>query len=558
MRLADLTRRQCFRLFSMLGLLGFGGAHESLADANQQTVLGGSKITDEPRADSCNFYPEVDLLDCNLFAIPPEGLDDAKRTVALQSMEQYLLRQKKSMLGFQSNQAQSYARELSFLLDMHANNVGDPFQNAYFTVNTKTMERAVLDYIATLWHTKQPNQPSNEYAPSSYWGYVLSMGCTEGNLYGLYNARDYLAGRTLYREPNGQVTCIQAQTPRDTPNLYRPVAFYSQDTHYSIIKALRTLAIDSFSELGDAEYPNQCPFDGGQWPRAVPSQGGDRGPGAIDVEKLAELVEFFAGKGHPILVIMNYGTTFKGAYDDVQAVGARLEPILRRHGLYERNVEFARGKCDMRTGYWIHVDAALGGAYMPFLKMAKDAGLVPHAGPDFDFSLPHVHSIAMSGHKWLGAPVPCGVFLTRRKYQLAPPDDPEYIGAQDTTFAGSRSALAAAVLWCYFARTSYEQQIRKAIRTEELAAYAFAKLSELDKLKGGQLWVERTPLSLAVRFRAPSEANILRYSLASVTLLVGGEMRKYAHIYIMEHVTKELIDRLVENLSTDSAYASKK
>lgn len=558
MRFKDLTRRQCVRLFSMLGVLGFGGVQDSLADANRQAVMRRPKIADDPRDDSCAFYPEINNLDCNLFAIPPEGLDDAKRTIALQSMEEYLLRQKKSSMGFQANQAQSYARELSFLLDMHANNVADPFQNANFTVNTKTMERAVLDYIATLWHAKRPGQPSSDNDPWSYWGYILSMGCTEGNLYGLYNARDYLAGRALYREPNGSVNCIQALTPRDKPNAYLPVAFYSEDTHYSIIKAVRTLAIDTFDQIGKTQYPGQCPFDGGQWPWAVPSQGGDRGPGAIDIEKLALLVEFFAAKGHPILVIMNYGTTFKGAYDDVKAVGAALEPILRRHGLYERAVEFEPGKCDTRSGYWMHVDAALGGAYMPFLRMAKDAGLVQEAGPEFDFSLPHVHSMAMSGHKWMGAPVPCGVFMTRRKYQLAPPDDPEYLGAQDTTFAGSRSALAAAILWCYFARTSYEDQIRKAIRTEDLAAYAFAKLSALDKLKRGELWVERTPLSLAVRFRAPSEANILRYSLASVTLLVGGEKRNYAHVYIMEHVTEELIDRLVTDLSRDSAYDSKK
>ena len=82
-------------------------------------------------------------------------------------------------------------------------------------------------------------------------------------------------------------------------------------------------------------------------------------------------MEFFAEKGHPIMVILSYGTTFKGAYDDVKAVGATLEPILQRHGLYERKVEFEPGKCDIRSGYWMHVDAALGGVYMPFLKMPK-------------------------------------------------------------------------------------------------------------------------------------------------------------------------------------------
>ena len=235
--------------------------------------------------------------------------------------------------------------------------------------------------------------------------------------------------------------------------------------------------------------------------------------------------------------------------------GEALEPILRKHGLFERKVATASG-CDTRTGYWIHIDAALGGTYMPFLKMAKERGLVQDSGPDFDFALPYVHSITMSGHKWIGAPVPCGVFMTLRKYQLMPPDDPEYIGAHDTTFAGSRSALAPAILWCYFARTSYEEQIRKAIRAEDLAAYAFEKLSALDRLKDDRLWVERTPLSLAVRFRAPGKETITRYSLPAETLMVGGQRRTYVHLYIMDHVTKALIDQLLEDLNRDSVYTS--
>lgn len=552
-KLVDLTRRQSLRLLSMLGLAGLTTSADSAADTPRQDARPADA---GPHELSCAFYPTVDRLDCGRFAIPPQGLSEAERSAALRAVEDYLERQKAAMLGFQASQAQTYARELAFLLDMHANNIADPFQNSNFTVNTKTMERAVLDYIATLWHAKRPGQPSNEDDPSSYWGYVLSMGCTEGNLYGLYNARDYLSGRMLYREPDGRTSCIEARTQSDRPNAFRPIAFYSEDTHYSIIKAVRVLSIPTFDQVGNAEYPGLCPIDGGRWPPAVPSQGGDRGPGSIDVDKLVALVAFFAARGHPILVVMNYGTTFKGAHDDVEAVGTALLPILRAHGLAEREVEFEPGTCDIRKGYWIHVDAALGGAYMPFLRMAAEAGLVAAAGPKFDFELPYVQSIAMSGHKWLGAPVPCGVFMTRREYQLAPPHDPEYLGAHDTTFAGSRSAFAAAVLWTYFARTSYEQQIHKAIRGQELAAYAYERLGALDRQKGGKLWVARAPLALAIRFREPSRETARRYSLASVRLVVSGETRNYAHIYIMDHVTEALIDRLVADLAEDSIYAS--
>jgi histidine decarboxylase len=147
--------------------------------------------------------------------------------------------------------------------------------------------------------------------------------------------------------------------------------------------------------------------------------------------------------------------------------------------------------------------------------------------------------------------------MMRRKDQLMPPDDPEYIGAHDTTFAGSRSALAPAILWSCLARASHEDLMHKAISNEDIAAYAFERLSALDRQMGGRLWVERTPLSLAVRFRAPSEAIVRHHSLSVTTLTVDGEKRTYAHVYVMDHVTKALIDRLAEEVAQDRAYQGK-
>jgi histidine decarboxylase len=57
--------------------------------------------------------------------------------------------------------------------------------------NTKKVEVHVLDYFARLWNIKSPHDPSDG---ESYWGYLLSMGSTEGNLYGLWQAREYLQG----------------------------------------------------------------------------------------------------------------------------------------------------------------------------------------------------------------------------------------------------------------------------------------------------------------------------------------------------------------------------
>ena len=61
-------------------------------------------------------------------------------------------------------------------------------------------------------------------------------------------------------------------------------------------------------------------------------------------------------------------------------------------------------------------------------------------------------SIAVSGHKQLGTPIPCGVVCTKREHMLrwaaGTPAEADYVNTQDSTIAGSRSGFAALVLWC--------------------------------------------------------------------------------------------------------------
>ncbi|UJR07201.1 hypothetical protein I4U23_011489 [Adineta vaga] len=466
-------------------------------------------------------------------------------------MEKQKKEQQKTFLGYQLNEKLNYSEKLSFMLDIHTNNVGDPFVNGNCTTNTKVIERAVLDYFANLWHAQYPSDPANE---ESYWGYILSMGCTEGNLYALYNARNYLQGKALYREADQDFSYVGSLKENvKTKNAYHPVAFFSQDTHYSIAKAVRVLEIRTFCEIGEAKYKGQCPItQDGRWPREVPSEYGNEGPGSIDVDKLVQLVEFFAKKGYPPLIVLNLGTTFKGAYDDVEKVGNLLQPILETYKLATRKVNYAPGTSDNRTGYWIHVDGALGGSYLPFLK--KAGGRVQGHIPKFDFSLPFVHSIVTSAHKYPGSPMPGGIYMTKRKYQIAPPDDPEYTGSPDTTFAGSRNGIVPAIMWCYYASTSDEIESDRAVKMEETAQYAETKLKELEneyQNYGYKLWVQRAPLSLSIRFRDPENHEIIRkYSLSQMKLQIDGETkpRKYVHIFIMQSVTNEIMDKLIVDL----------
>ena len=508
-----------------------------------------TKIKEEKK--SCSIYPKIVGLDHELFQLSNTRLTDERQRDALGQLESYLKVQQKNFLGYQLNENVNYSEKLSFMLDIHTNNLGDPFVNGNCTMNTKIMERSVLDYFANLWHGESPSDPANG---ESYWGYVLSMGSTEGNLYALYNARDYLKGKILYQESNGDLSYVRAlKENAHSTHSYHPIAFYSEDTHYSITKIVRALEISTFYEIGEKEYQGQCPITSdGHWPKEVPSENGNKGPGSIDVDKLIQLVEFFVKTGSPPLIILNIGTSFKGAYDDVEQIGNRLKPILEKHNLYKRKVEYARGKFDERTGFWIHVDGALGASYLPFLEKAGDR--IEEHIPKFDFSLPFVHSIVTSAHKYPGCPMPSGIYMTKRKYQIAPPDDPEYIGSPDTTFAGSRNAISPAVLWCYYANTNDEIEIDKAIQVEDTAKYAEMKLKQLEQdyeNDGYKLWVERTPLSIVIRFRDPENVDIIfKYSLSQMKLIIDGEKqpRKYVHIFIMPSVTKQIIEQLVEDL----------
>lgn len=529
----------------------------------------GSSPTHSP----CMTYPHVRGITSEDFQLPPTGLTELQRAKALNQLQQYMAMQQSNFLGYQVNQQLDYADDLKQYLNCHINNVGDPFISGNLTLNSKWMERAVLDYYASLWNAQWPHNPNDG---ESYWGYVVGMGCTEANLYGLWNARDYLAGKLLMEEHSADeeariasLTGVPQTVPHKliykqvaaepgNPHAYTPVVFYSEDTHYSIVKAGIILGLQTFYEIGNNFYPNNNPLAPGQpWPKEVPSTQGSGGPGSVDIPALVKLVEFFAEKGYPILICFNYGTTFKGAYDDVEAAGKALMPIFKQYGLDERKVFYDpndRSKYDLRTGYWFHVDGALGAAYMPFVEMAYQLGKTSQRGPNFDFRLPFVHSIAMSGHKWIGTPCPCGIYITKTKYQLRPPDNPEYLGSPDTTFAGSRNGLSAMFLWDFLAKNSYERQMEKALYTEGVADYVVQQLKKLEERLEDDLWVERTPLSLTIRFKQANPDIVFKYSLSSETLYINGEKRSYNHIFIMPHVTKDLIDQLIDDLSESGAF----
>lgn len=440
------------------------------------------------------------------------------------------------MLGYQWSQQLDGYSELAPFLEFHLDNIGDPFSQSLTALNTKDLECEVLDYFARLWHARGPYDVED---PESYWGYVLSMGSTEGNLYAMWNARDYLSGSRLLSGEN------------EGPAYAEPVLFYSADAHYSLAKGAAMLRIDTFSQLGESRYPGQCPItESGQWPTAVPSVGGSIGTGRIDADQLAALVGFFADRGHPPIIFLNLGSTFKGAYDEPEAVWAGISEALLRNGMRTEDPSDPA-----RQGYWIHIDGALGAGCLPFMEMAAEQELIARSGPRFDFRLPYVNSIVASGHKWFGTPFPSGVYLSKQRFRIAPPSDPRYIGSPDTTFSGARNGLTSLILWHAISTRSHAQQVETVCAALGLADYLTERLRDLEKALDVELWADRAEHSLAVRFRRPADHVVAKYGLVGEHAELGpDEARDYVHVFIMPHVSKETVDQLLTDLSAPEAY----
>ncbi|MBK8699271.1 MAG: hypothetical protein IPN29_06860 [Saprospiraceae bacterium] len=541
-----------------------------------------------PPEDVEGDFPHIDY---KKFEIPPQGLTDAEYDDAMGDFRKFIETQHKRFTGYQTNEYLENNTELSWLLDIHTNNVGDPFTTGIFALNTKFIERAVLDYFAALWRNDWPHSKSNDAgAEDRYWGYVMSMGATEGNIYALYNGRQYLSGGMLVMDADHEAKSnaklrrhkfalekgyqkLHPLDHRENKNKYKPIAFFSEDTHYSVVKGVDMCNVTTFCEEGNTYYPHQCPItEDGVWPAEVPSHNmnhDDPVSGTIVVEALEKLVGFFLDKGYPVFIVLNQGSTWKGAYDDVPAVNEMLVRLGKLYPwLWEREVNYKVGDqtlTDKRRSFWVHIDGALGGSYLPFLRMAKTQGKIEDAKvPEFDFSIDAVMSVVCSLHKWIGAPWPSGIYMTRKKYQVNPPDTAGYIGSPDTTLGGSRNGFSPLLFWKYFARKSYQDNIDRALETERVAAEFETKLRELEvelQLRFPDekvdLWIHRSKLSLAVLFRNVNKDITYKYTVDSERIVVPfekegvlyAEDRTYSHIYAMPSLGKfDLVKQLIDDI----------
>lgn len=357
----------------------------------------------------------------------------------LERMLDYIREQAETFIGYPCRGRFDYSALYGFLR-YPVNNVGDPFAPSTYRVHTREIELEALAWFAQLTHIPPPD----------YWGYVTNGG-TEGNIYGLFLARELF--------PQGLV-------------------YYSEDTHYSVSKNLRVL---NMKHIMIKSQPN----------------------GEIDYEDLHETIRIH--RDVPPIIFANIGTTMTEAIDDV----GRIRRILADLAIPES---------------YIHCDAALSGMTLPFIDGA----------PVYDFRA-GIDSIAISGHKFIGSPVPCGIVLAKKRYVERIARSIEYIGTLDTTLTGSRNGIAPLILW-YAIRTRGREGFRREVaECLDKARYAVERLRAI----GVDAW--RNPFALTVVFPRPADSVLAKWQIAV--------HRQRAHIITMQTVRREQIDEFVEDLA---------
>lgn len=332
--------------------------------------------------------------------------------------------------------------ELYPLLSLPLNNVGDPQIESTYDLNSRSLEKEVLEFFATLFR-----------APAGNWAGYVTNGGSEGNLYGLYVARE------LYTQG---------------------IVYYSEATHYSVQKNIQLLNLKSIVIRTNSN-------------------------GEMDYDDLRQMVQMH--RDLPVIILANIGTTMTEAKDDLAAIRSTLRDLAIKN-------------------HYIHCDAALAGVYGNLLDLT----------PGFDFS--HgCDSLAISGHKFIGSPIPCGLVLVKKNYRDRIGKVIPYIGTADTTISGSRNGHSPVFLWYAIKKFGIEGLTRRAITCQETASYAVSRLQEAG------VNVFRNPDAITIVFPAPPEAFRIRWQLATEN--------GFSHIICMPGVTKAKIDQFVSELEQE-------
>lgn len=160
---------------------------------------------------------------------------------------------------------------------------------------------------------------------------------------------------------------------------------------------------------------------------------------------------------------------------------------------------------------------------MPFIKQA----------PMVTFRKP-IGSVSVSGHKFVGAPVPCGVVITRMRYVMALSSDVEYLNSRDATIMGSRNGHAPIYLWYTLTIKGYEgirQDVERCMRNAHILKVMLQQCGIKTMLND---------LSNTVVFERPKEEAFVR----KWQLACEGDI---AHVVVMPNINIDKLEEFVQD-----------
>jgi histidine decarboxylase len=251
------------------------------------------------------------------------------------------------------------------------------------------------------------------------------------------------------------------------------IVYYSSESHYSIKKSIMLLGMKS----------KQVP--------ALPT-------GELNLAAFEQTID----PRLPVIACLNVGTTMVGAIDDVNGACRLLEW--------------------MNVKSYVHCDAALFGAMVPFV-----AGI-----PSWH---PMVDSTSISGHKFIGCPVPCGIAICKKEHRDGVMNDVEYIGGYDCTIAGSRDGLSPIILWSAVKKYGLDGFLELVLECFFNRNYLMFLLKQI----GVECWANK--YSNIVIIPNVRKELIEKWQLAT--------QKSISHVIVMPHVTRDRINAFVKDMS---------
>ncbi len=138
----------------------------------------------------------------------------------------------------------------------------------------------------------------------------------------------------------------------------------------------------------------------------------------------------------PLIIVGTLGHTSTGIIDDVNSISDFIK--------------------EYKKPCFLHLDAAVGGFFLPFLNQENFSG----------FSNPLVKSLTFDYHKYGFLYYPSGIFLCKKNLQDCIGSNTDYVKIFDDTLIGSRSGILPAIIWAnteYLNKKGFKKRAMKII-----------------------------------------------------------------------------------------------